>query len=118
MTCAIYNAASKLGEISPSPTPFSEFPRPRIFHSGRAACSLPEKRSDEGQNKRKSRAQIAAGEKEAHPSPPWCRAKIRANISRWIYEARYDREIARMVAQSILVGRAGVCVCWGRWVEP
>lgn len=33
--------------------------------------------------------------------------EIRTNISRGIYEARYDRKIARMVAQSILVGSAG-----------
>lgn len=30
--------------------------------------------------------------------------EIRTNISLGIYEARYDRKIARMVAQSILVG--------------
>lgn len=30
--------------------------------------------------------------------------KIRTNISQGIYEARYDRKIARMVEQSILVG--------------
>lgn len=30
--------------------------------------------------------------------------EIQSNISLGIYEARYDRKIARMVAQSILVG--------------
>lgn len=33
--------------------------------------------------------------------------EIRTNISPGIYEARYDRKIARMVAQSILVGFLG-----------
>lgn len=33
--------------------------------------------------------------------------EIQTNISPRIYEARYDRKIARMVAQSILVGLLG-----------
>lgn len=33
--------------------------------------------------------------------------EIRTNISLGIYEPRYDRKIARMVAQSILVGLLG-----------
>lgn len=33
--------------------------------------------------------------------------KIQTNISLGIYEARYDRKIARMVEQSILVGLLG-----------
>ncbi|CAG4945528.1 unnamed protein product [Colias eurytheme] len=38
--------------------------------------------------------------------------EIRTNISPGIYEARYDKKIARMVAQSILVGSAKGG-CWG-----
>ncbi|VVC88469.1 unnamed protein product [Leptidea sinapis] len=41
--------------------------------------------------------------------------EIQTNISQGIYEARYDRKIARMVAQSILVGSGEAGVTQESW---